>query len=202
MIDSLSGSGKYRVDVLVGDSMLATALQWNGAGTLDLTVANPSPAATRDSTTDAAAFAAKPDIVHAFRAPEPRAPMLLALIGTGGVIALLAGLILAVRCVRACVRAMRASVSHPCWRACVQLLASGLKIRVPSDAMDFMYTGAFLCSIAAIILLYWLYWVVLNIFQALGALAILSAVTLLTGQRALKMAHDRSRKGAAHAHAA
>ncbi len=75
MGDSLSGNGKYTVEVFVGDALLAKPVSWKVA-TLDVSGLSGSAKAAVDW------FAPRPDIAHAFRPAEERPNKLLAMLFT------------------------------------------------------------------------------------------------------------------------
>jgi oligosaccharyltransferase complex subunit delta (ribophorin II) len=73
--DELGGSGKYTVDVIVGDALLLKAASWR-VGTFDVTLPATGSSAAADP------FTPKPEISHLFRVDEARPTRVIALLFT------------------------------------------------------------------------------------------------------------------------
>ena len=88
LIESLSGSGAYDVNVVYGDAAVERGVEWKVA-TIELTLA---PSGKVDH---AAQFALRPEIHHLFRTPDPRPMKIIPLFFTLAVLAPFAGLLIA-----------------------------------------------------------------------------------------------------------
>jgi len=84
--DTVSGSGDYQIQIILGDGLLARALVWE-IGQVSITV--PSTPKKEANT-----FISQPDIEHKFQVPEKRPSSLVALVFSGLVALPLVGLLL------------------------------------------------------------------------------------------------------------
>jgi len=166
-------SGKYSLELVVGDPFIANPVSWNVA-TLDITfppqaasqAARPSKGrvpTTVESKISGSNRGGRPDIAHVFRVADSRPPGVVSLAFT--LVVLAPGLLLI-----------------------GGVLAVGNLENYPGGSAAMMALGFHIC-LGLILGLFVVYWFALNIVQMLGYLFVLSFPTVFFGLKTLQSVH-------------
>eukprot|EP00463_Aulacantha_scolymantha_P001175 TRINITY_DN1834_c0_g1_i1.p2 TRINITY_DN1834_c0_g1~~TRINITY_DN1834_c0_g1_i1.p2 ORF type:complete len:82 (+),score=6.98 TRINITY_DN1834_c0_g1_i1:150-395(+) len=73
-------------------------------------------------------------------------------------------------------------------------VALNIKLNLPKSPTEFLAAMLFQGCIAAFLALYILYWLKLTIFQALLGIAALSIFAIFSGNKSLRLLHEREAK--------
>ncbi len=168
--------GEFQADLLIGNVSPAAALAWPLA---TLTVQHrPAPDGNQPpapKTRLQELTTPKPAIVHAFRAPEKRAPSIVSLAFTGLAFAPLAAFVIV------------SQAAGANWRG------------FPQSGVARVYALTFHAGVAAILALYGAFWLGLDLMHTFPIAVVLEVVTLMAGARyaAAKGAEDDTAAAAA-----
>jgi oligosaccharyltransferase complex subunit delta (ribophorin II) len=152
--DHFEHGGLHHIQIIVGDALIFPGKLEHHVGFLTVN-GIPEPEKGVFQTKYLKRYAEPKPIMHTFKEPEPRPPMMISLIFTGACAIPLFGLLVA-------------------W--------SRLGVNVNKMESSFMlFHGA----IASVFGLYFMYWLKLNMFDTLKYLAVLGSATFILGNRVL-----------------
>jgi len=159
LADFKGKSGKYQMQLIVGDPFVANPISWDLA-TININFGRG------DNFVSSKSFdkGPLPEIHHQFRAPEKRPQSVISLVFAG--LALAPILVLLV----------------------VSFSVGGNFSNLPGGA-GLLFSFGFQLCLAAILGLFVVYWFVLNVVQTLGYLALLSIPTVFLGLKTLQAVH-------------
>jgi len=162
--ENIFGPGKYSMSLYVGDALLEDLLFWS-IGNFDISFSAEAQEMVKEPEE---LFKMFPDIEHQFKQPDERPPTILAMIATCVVLLPLAWLLI--------------------------MVAATTKMNLPKSPTEFLSAMLFQGCLAAFLVLYVLYWIRLTIFQALLGIAVLSFFAIFSGNKSLRLLHERESK--------
>ncbi|CAI5481245.1 unnamed protein product [Closterium sp. Yama58-4] len=161
-------SGEYTLKLIIGDQVMDNAFDWQlGSVDLDLPVApETAPKLPARPESLAERFAAKPEIAHIFRKPDPRPAFVVSY-------------------------SFVALVLLPLVVLLVGLAVLGVNLKAfPSAGVPLLSALAFHGGIAALLLLYVAFWVQVNLFTTLKLILLLAVLTAIPGHQVLSYLAD------------
>lgn len=172
VLEQLSGPGRYRLSVLVGDRRWTKPLQWNVAE-LDIDVPAPQSNYIRAQQSQREELdqelRVQPTLFHTFQSTGSRPSSFIALLITAAMVVPVLALL---------------KFTAP-WVMAFSLPRSG----------ESVWAIAFLGSLTGMIGIYFVYWTSLNIFQVAPTVAIAGLFCLFCGHKALSRHHQRLNAG-------
>ncbi|CAI5469693.1 unnamed protein product [Closterium sp. Yama58-4] len=161
-------SGEYTLKLIIGDQVMDNSFDWQlGTVDLDLPVAPetaPKLPARPESLVER--FAAKPEIAHIFRKPDPRPAVVVSY-------------------------SFVALALLPLVLLLVGLAVLGVNLKAfPSGGVPLLSALAFHGGIAALLLLYVAFWVQVNLFTTLKLIILLAVLTAIPGHQVLSYLAD------------